>query len=159
LQIETSRFGKIDIDESKIIFFTSGILGFPEAKRYILLPHPNSPFFWLQAVDVPDLAFVIIDPKVFFPDYNPRIPPEAKKELHIKDDDEICILNIVTIPKDKPEEMTVNLLGPIIVNVSRKLAKQIVLDSRRYPLREPLYPKLKQPINPTEQELPLVKNV
>ncbi len=158
MQIETSRFGKIEIEESKIIFFTSGILGFPEAKRYVLIPHPNSPFFWLQAVDVPELAFVVIDPKIFFPEYEITIPPEAKKELHIKDKDEICILCIVTIPKDKPEEMTVNLLGPIIINVTRKLAKQIVLNSKRYPLREPLYQRLKKSLS-TKKETNLSQTI
>ncbi len=141
MEIETTRFGKIEIEEGKIIFFTSGILGFPEAKRYVLIPHrEDSPFFWLQAVDVPELAFVVVDPKLFFPDYDPELPLEAKKELHLREGDELCFLTIVTIPKEKPEEMTVNLLGPIAVNVSRRLAKQVVLDSRRYPLREPLRP-------------------
>ncbi|NPB09663.1 MAG: flagellar assembly protein FliW [Thermodesulfobacteria bacterium] len=143
MEIETTRFGKIEIDEKKIIFFPSGILGFPEAKRYVLIPHKEgSPFFWLQAIDVPELAFVVVDPKLFFPDYHPKLPLEAKKELHLHEDDELCFLTIVTIPKENPEEMTVNLLGPIAVNVSRKLAKQVVLDSRRYPLREPLRPHL-----------------
>jgi len=153
LEIETTRFGKLKIEEGKIIFFTSGILGFPEAKRYVLLPHrENSPFFWLQAVDVPELAFVVVDPKLFFPDYDPKLPPEAKKELHLREGDELCFLTIVTIPKEKPEEMTVNLLGPIAVNVSRRLAKQVVLDARRYPLREPLQPHFHKLASSGEQE-------
>jgi len=144
VEIETTRFGKLEIDESKIIFFTTGILGFPQAKRYVLLPHrENSPFFWLQAIDVPELAFVVIWPRLFFPDYDPALPQEARKELHIREGDEIDFLTIVTIPKDCPEKMTVNLLGPIAINVTRRLAKQIILDARRYPLQEPLTPRIK----------------
>ena len=141
MEIETTRFGKIKIDESKIIFFPTGILGFPQAKRYILIPHrENSPFFWLQAVDVPELAFVVVDPKLFFPDYDPKIPPEAKEEIYLQEGDELGLLVIVTFPKDNPREPTANLLGPIVVNVDRRLAKQVVLDAKTYPLRAPLRP-------------------
>ncbi len=145
MEIETSRFGKIKIDEAKIIYFTTGILGFPEAKRYVLIPHrKDSPFFWLQAVDVPELAFVVILPRIFFPDFCPELPQEVKREIHVREGDEIDFLAIVTIPKEDPEKMTVNLLGPIVVNVTRRLAKQIILDAKRYPLKEPLMPRLRQ---------------
>ncbi len=145
MKIETTRFGEIEIDEGKIIFFTSGILGFPQAKRYVLLPHRKaSPFFWLQAVDVPELAFVVIFPRLFFPEFAPELPAEVKEELHLKPEDELDFLAIVTIPKEDPEAMTVNLLGPIAVNVSRRLAKQVILDARRYPLKEPLLPRIRE---------------
>ncbi|AEH44337.1 protein of unknown function DUF180 [Thermodesulfatator indicus DSM 15286] len=154
MEIETTRFGKIKIEEDKIIFFTSGILGFPEAKRYVLIPHrEDSPFLWLQAVDVPELAFVVINPELFFPDYRPEIPEEARKELHIKSNDELGFLTIVTIPKENPADITVNLLGPIAVNIPRKLAKQVVLDARRYPLKEPLRPHLSR-FNKSGEENP-----
>ena len=143
MKIETTRFGEIEIDEGKILFFTTGILGFPQAKRYVLIPHrENSPFMWLQAVDVPELAFVVIMPRLFFPEYQPQIPYEAREELHLHKGDEMDLLAIVTIPREAPEEMTVNLLGPIVVNVTRRLAKQVILDARRYPLKEPLMPRL-----------------
>ena len=138
MEIETTRFGKIKIDDSKIIFFPSGILGFPEAKRYVLIPHAeNSPFLWLQAVDVPELAFLVIFPRELFENYAPKIPAEALKELHFQNGDELEILGIVTVPGGQPQEMTVNLMGPIVVNVDKKLAKQVVLD-QDYPLKQPL---------------------
>ncbi|OAG28581.1 flagellar assembly protein FliW [Thermodesulfatator autotrophicus] len=138
MEIETTRFGKLEIDDSKIIFFPSGILGFPEAKRYVLIPHADdSPFLWLQAVDVPELAFLVILPREVFENYSPDIPKEALKELHFQDGDEIEFLGIVTVPPGKPQEMTVNLMGPIVLNVDKKLAKQVVLD-QDYPLKQPL---------------------
>ena len=160
VEIETSRFGKIKIDEAKIIYFTSGILGFPDAKRYVLIPHrKDSPFFWLQAVDVPELAFVVILPKIFFSDFCPELPNEVKREIHLHKGDQVDFLAIVTIPKEAPEKMTVNLLGPIVVNVTRRLARQVILDSRRYPLKEPLLPRLKQNIasgfTPDAEKVPL----
>jgi len=104
VKIETTRFGEIEIDEGKILFFTTGILGFPQAKRYVLIPHrENSPFMWLQAVDVPELAFVVIMPRLFFPEYQPQIPYEAREELHLHKGDEMDLLAIVTIPREAPD--------------------------------------------------------
>ncbi|NPA49969.1 MAG: flagellar assembly protein FliW, partial [Thermodesulfobacteria bacterium] len=137
MEIETTRFGKLKIDDSKIIFFPSGVLGFPTAKRYVLIPlTDDSPFLWLQAVDIPDLAFLVVFPKEIFEDYDPQIPLETLKDLHVQNGDELEILGIVTVPSNRPQEMTVNLMGPIIVNVDKKLAKQIVLD-QNYPLKQP----------------------
>jgi len=81
---------------------------------------------------------------LFFPEFAPELPAEVKEELHLKPGDELDFLAIVTIPKEDPEAMTVNLLGPIAVNVSRRLAKQVILDARRYPLKEPLLPRIRE---------------
>jgi len=151
LKINTTRFGEIEIEEDKIIFFPSGILGFPQARRYVLIPHrEDSPFCWLQAVDVPELAFVVIDTSMFFPDYKPEIPREAREEIHLREGDEVSFLAIVTIPKENPANVTANLLGPIVVNIPRRLAKQVVLDARKYPLRAPL---TAAPKNPTQEKV------
>ena len=145
MQIQTQRFGKIEIDESKIIHFVSEILGFPRSRRYVLIPHrPGSPFFWLQSLEEPDLAFVVTVPRLFFPDYSPELPPEILKKLRYREGEVLDYLVIVYLPKDNPEEMTVNLLGPIAVNVDRKLALQVVLDPNRYSVSEPLKPRLRE---------------
>jgi len=145
LKIETTRFGQIEIEEDKIIFFPSGILGFPQARRYVLIPHrEGSPFCWLQAVDVPELAFVVIETSMFFPDFKPELPKEAKEEIHLREGDDLSLLAIVTISKENPADITANLLGPIAVNIPRRLAKQVVLDARKYPLKAPLTPILQK---------------
>ncbi len=142
MKLCTTRFGEIDIDENKIMIFQSGLLGFPDVKRYVLLNHmnnPDVPFKWLQAVDDPDLVFVVIDPLLFSSDYVRDIEEHNVRELNIAGTDDLCIIVIVTIPNELPELMTANLQGPLIVNLRTREAKQVVLLDERYPLRYPVF--------------------
>ena len=141
MKLYTTRFGEIEIDENKVIIFHSGLLGFPDVKRYVVLDHmndPDIPFKWLQAVDDPDLVFVVIDPQLFCSDYNSDIDGHDLRELNIAGLDDRCIVVIVTIPHDMPELMTANLQGPLIVNLKTREAKQVVLLGEKYPLRYPV---------------------
>ena len=141
MKLYTTRFGEIEIDENKVIKFQSGLLGFPDVKRYVILDHmndPDIPFKWLQAVDDPDLVFVVIDPLLFCPDYNLYIDERDLIELNIAGFDDRFIVVIVTIPHEMPELMTANLQGPLIVNLKTREAKQVVLLGERYPLHYPV---------------------
>ena len=141
MKIETTRFGTIEIDEDKIIKFVRGILGFPKDKRYALLPHKeNSPFFWLQSLDSPELAFVVINPALVLSDYSFEVADDIERELGLKFPEDAEVLVIVTIRRSgdnnsKQVEMTANLLGPIVINVERRLACQVVLDPNKYPVK------------------------
>lgn len=141
MKLNTGRFGEIDIEEEKIINFTQGLLGFPNVTKYITLDHvnkPEIPFKWLQAIDEPDLAFVITDPILFYPGYSPKIDEQDLRELHITEFPDCGIIVILTIPHDEPEKMTANLQGPIVVNLKTREAKQIVLVGEEYPIHHPL---------------------
>ncbi len=149
MEIKTTRFGTIEIEEDKIIHFTQGILGFPKERSYVLFPHKDSKiFFWLQSIERPELAFVCIDPFLIRPDYEFVIPDRVEKELDIKEPSDVNIITLVTIPNrsDKEEIITVNLLGPIVVNARTRLARQIVLDPNKYQVNYPIgiLPPLKQ---------------
>ena len=140
--IQTSRFGSLDINEDKIITMTTPFLGFPAERRFILLPHgSDSPFWWLQAVDNPNLAFVVIEPGKIAPQYKPTIAPHFQEELQVTNQNDLEILVILTIPKGRPEAMTANLLGPVVFNPDQKLAKQILLDPAQY---DPCWPVMKK---------------
>ncbi|MDD5434011.1 MAG: flagellar assembly protein FliW [Nitrospira sp.] len=141
MKLYTKRFGEIEIEEAKIIHFPHGILGFPDVKRYIVLNHlnkPDIPFKWLQAIDNPDLAFVITDPVLFYPEYAPVINQQDLRELGISNLSERGIIAIVTIPQGAPEKMTANLQGPVVVNLTTREAKQVVLTGEEYQVRSPL---------------------
>lgn len=133
MKVSTSRFGNIEVDDSAIITMLGGLIGFPQQDRYVIIRHnPDSPFFWLQAVDDADLAFVIVDPLVFKPDYQVPANKEVLESLNAASPKEISYFVIVTIPPGDPENMTANLLGPLVVNTQARLARQLVLDERRY---------------------------
>jgi len=141
LKIETTRFGQISIQTEKIIRMPHGVPGFPDQRQFVIFEHrPDSPFYWYQSVDEPALAFVITDPFLFKPDYSVNIP-KVLKELAWDPDtqlDHLQLYVIVNIPQGKPENMTANMMGPILVNQLTREAVQVVLTDGKYSYRAPL---------------------
>ena len=87
---------------------------------------------WLQSLDNPQLAFVVVQPELFLEDYSPVLQKFVLEELRFSKESDKEILVILTIPPGKPEEMTANLLGPVVINTSKRLAKQVLLDPGKY---------------------------
>ncbi|MEW6594412.1 MAG: flagellar assembly protein FliW [Thermodesulfobacteriota bacterium] len=140
--IDTSRFGRIIVNADRIITMTSPFLGFPESRRFVLRPHgQESPFLWLQSLDNPTLAFVVLHAASFLADYRPKIPAAVLRELGSPGQDELETFVILTIPKGNPQQMTANLLGPVVMHVTRRLAKQVLLDPARYDACWPVFPR------------------
>ena len=140
MRVETSRFGTIDLLEDRVVTLPEGLIGFPDCKRYVLLEHKKgSPFLWLQSVEKGSLAFVLVDPSLFKPDYEIQIDAEDMRTLELKEaPDGIQTLVIVNITPGNPAEITANLLGPIVLNVKKKIAKQIILPEGQYSIRHPI---------------------
>jgi len=135
--IETSRFGRLEVNESRLIRFEEGILGFPDQKQYALVQTgTESGFYWLQAVDRADLAFVVTDPRLFVPDYRVPIKAEDLARLGLKSVDGTQVFIIVN--KVGADLLTGNLQGPLVINVTTREARQLVLSDRRYSTRHPL---------------------
>lgn len=123
----TSRFGEIEVDTDSIVCFTSAIIGFNNSRNYILIPHAeNSPFTWLQSLDEQDVIFVVIQVFDFFSEYAPDIDDGDLNDIGITSRDELVLAVLVTIPENY-KEMTANLVAPIIINKSNRLAKQVVI--------------------------------
>ncbi len=139
MEIETLRFGKIAVQEDKVITFPRGILGFAKNKKYILFPHSEgSAFFWLQSVEDGDLAFVVMNPQVIKTDYSVDVDDNVLTELDVKQPEDLEVFCIVTIPHNDPRHMTINLLGPIIINAQGRNAVQIICDRHTYSHRHPV---------------------
>ena len=129
--IETSRFGPVEVDETRVITFPKGLLGFPSYHDYVLIEAgQDSYLWWLQSTEVPDLAFVVTDPSVFVPTYKVPIREEHLEELGMESIQEAQVFVIV----NKRE----NLQGPLVVNVNRRIGEQLVLSDRRFTTRVPL---------------------
>ncbi|MEE8398754.1 MAG: flagellar assembly protein FliW [Desulfobacterales bacterium] len=141
MKIATSRFGEIDICEDKIIHMPHGMLGFPDRRTFTLFQHkPDSPFYWFQSIDNPELAFVIVNPFLFKPDYDVDVA-YALKDMSWDTDMEENALElyvVVNIPKGSPENMSANLIGPILINVEACQAVQMVLTDSEYSHKHPL---------------------
>ncbi|HEY3242055.1 MAG TPA: flagellar assembly protein FliW [Phycisphaerae bacterium] len=134
--VQTSRFGSLDVDEQRLITFPSGILGFPQSKVYALVQTgEESLFYWLQAIDRADLAFVVCDPRLFITDYRTPLRAEEMSLLGLDSSDGAQVFVIVNKVDDL---LTGNLQGPLVVNVKSRVARQLVLSDKRYSTRHPL---------------------
>lgn len=133
-KIKTTRFGELDISTDEIITMPEGIIGFNHVKRYVMLDFHteiDTALKWFQALDCPDLAFILIDPYTFKPDYRVNTTDEELALLKAKSPDLIKVMATVSITKD-PHKMTANLLGPILINPENRLAMQVVLSDSEY---------------------------
>lgn len=132
-KITTTRFGEIEVHESEVLEFPEGLLGFNMFRRYTLIKDPEQePFLWLQSLEEDDLAFVVVNPYLFFPGYDIQVKSQELASLKIKNVADCDVVTIVTIPPDQPMDLTTNLRGPLVVNVAEKLARQVVLIDDRY---------------------------
>jgi flagellar assembly factor FliW len=136
MEIQTTRFGVISVDDERIMTFPAGLLGFPDYTRYALVQTgTENYFFWLQCVDEPNLAFVVTDPAIFFKDYEVPVRDETRQELRVSDPG---FLQTFVICNKVGDWLTGNLLGPILVNAENRLAQQVVLTEKKWTTRQPL---------------------
>ncbi len=115
-----------------------GLLGFERIKDYLLIANASEePFQWLQVKDNAALAFVVVDPFVVLPDYQPDIPQQDVEFLGLQDPHDAILFNIVTV--HSPKQATVNLKGPVIFNRRTMVGKQVVLaNANNYSIQHPL---------------------
>ncbi len=136
MQVQTTRFGVVEIPEDRVITFPKGLLGFTTQKRYCLLePGNETAFFWLQSLEEPSLAFVVTDPSLFFTDYTVPIKQDQMTDLRLEKLEDAQVFVIV----NKVEgSLTGNLQGPLVINTLTREGEQIVLADRRWTTRHTL---------------------
>lgn len=132
MQVQTKYHGVTKIEELQILKFHQGIPGFLEEKQFIILPlEENSPFFILQSVNTSELAFVMVDPFSFYLDYEFSLTDSIIEQLQIDDEKQVATFVILTV-QEPFTKTTANLQAPIVTNTEKKLAKQFVLNDKRY---------------------------
>ncbi len=141
MRVNTKPFGLLDVDERQKLFFPYGVLGFEPLKYYVLLDAAQPPFYWLQSTDRSEVAFPLIDPRVFRPDYTLAVDAAELAEIGIRSPDEALDFAIVTIPDD-PAEMTANLQGPIVINKASRIGRQSISLDSRWKVRHPIIKEL-----------------
>lgn len=141
MKLTTRIFGEVEIEDSKIISFPNGIIGFPDLKRFTLMydsEKGSDTIKWLQSIEEPGFAMPVMDPLIVCPDYNPQVDRLSITDIGELDDTEMLVLVTVTVPHDL-KQMTVNLKGPFIINVKEMKASQTIIDNDDYPVKFPIY--------------------
>lgn len=142
--IQTSRFGAVTLQSEDIIEFPEGILGFNDLRKFVLLDDPNDEIFaWLQSCEVSQIAFPVLEPELFAGTYQVSLTKHDLESLGmpVSPTPRIRSFSIITIPED-PTQMTANLKAPIVINIEKRVARQIVLQDNNLAIREPIFQKL-----------------
>lgn len=141
MEILTKAFGKITIDDEKIINFPKGIVGFPDLTEFALIhdvEKGTETIHWLQSIQEPGFAMPVMDPLLVCPEYNPEVDDELLSHLGELNQEELLVLVTVTVPKDITK-MTVNLKGPIVINAAERKATQVIVEGDQYQVKFPIY--------------------
>jgi len=137
--VETRRFGSLEIEEKDVIFMVGGMLGFEDKSKYILLDHDKeTPFKWLQSAEDPALAFVVMEPFLFYPQFEFDLSEEDVRELELEKPEQAQVFAVLVVPEDV-KKITANLKAPIVINTYNKKGKQVILTSDRYPVKYYLF--------------------
>ncbi len=139
MKVNTARFGEIPIEEANIIRFEPGLLAFEHLNRYILLDIDENPAFkCLQSIDDLTATFLLVDPFKIKKDYYIELSDEMVEQLEISAPEDVLVYTIVSVPKSGFKNATTNLIGPLIINWSRKKAKQIIIERESTMIKYPL---------------------
>ncbi|MGL5633618.1 MAG: flagellar assembly protein FliW [Sarcina sp.] len=138
LVFESFNYGKINYVETEVIKFKKGMLGFEDLHNFILRDiEENKSFRLLHSLEENRIAFVVLNPFNFIINYELDLDETIIRELDIKSEEDVYILNTVTLNSD-PSKITTNLRAPIVINVQNKKAKQIILKNEEYKIKHSL---------------------
>ncbi len=144
MKYPTSRFGEIAFEEKDILFLPKGILGFSQLSKYVIIEKDQfDPFKWLQSVEDSSIAFAIVDPALFFSNYKLEVNEKELEELSFQQRKELITYVVVTVPSD-PSQISANLLGPLVINSNKRIAKQVVMPSSPYTTKHYILDELKK---------------
>lgn len=137
-----TRFGTLDYNEEDIVTLSDGLVGFPAHTRFLLLEHkPGSPFRWLQSIDEAGVAFLVANPSHYLPNYELVLGDAHVARLSLTPETPTLVFTTATIPHGRPNDLTLNLAGPIVINVETRTGRQIVLENEAYTTQHRVFPK------------------
>ena len=136
MQMQTTRFGSVEIQAEDILLFPKGLIGFEEERHWVLLADcDNRSVGWLQSLGKPELAVAVVSPRRFAPEYQVRVSKAQLAPLEIGESDNAYVLAVVS---QQDDELTLNLRAPIVINLDRRLGRQLVTNDE-----QPLHALLK----------------
>ena len=144
-RFETTRFGVIDVDLDLVICFPEGMIGFENCREYVVVRHDDkSAFRWLQSLEEPGVAFPVVEPFSFRPDYAPTISDTDARILGLKQETPTLLFVVVSVPGNDPRSMTANLLAPLVINAISRQGKQVIVQDEGYTTRHEVVKELKR---------------
>ena len=141
MRVQTKAYGPLDVDERQRLDFPKGLLGFERYVAFVLIDAPQKPFLILQSLEAPELAFVLIDPFLFRPDYTIDVGDRELASIGLARPEDALVFAIVTVPAEAGT-VTANLMGPVIVNRANRKGMQAVLTDPRWQVKHDIVAEL-----------------
>ncbi len=134
---ESKNLGKIEYTQEEVVKFEKGILAFEDKKDFLIIRNEDTDFYYLQSLEDAEITFILADLKELMPEYNPEVAVEQLVELgEIKNN--LAIYNICTV-QEEIKDMTVNLVGPIVINLDANKGKQVIVTKDEYTVKHKLF--------------------
>jgi len=155
MQIQSTRFGTIQIREDAVLEFPEGLPGLRGQRWAFVAKTDDSPFYWLHSVDHADMAVPVTSPWLFFSDYEVRVPEDEARSLGLNDPSDAYIVCVVRAT-ERLADFTVNLAGPLIINADSRVGRQVLNDAGGYSVRHPLFSEVElDEVQPVRSEIPI----
>jgi flagellar assembly factor FliW len=137
IDVSSELLGTLTVPADELYTFPTGLFGFAECRRFVLVDTGRAGVYWLQSAEVPGLAFLLADPFQHHPGYAVDFPDADLARIDVRSADELLVLAIVTLA-EPPRPCTANLQAPLALNVRTRRARQVVLADERYGVRAPI---------------------
>lgn len=143
MNVSTTRFGNVRIDEEDVLTFVDGLIGMEGCRRWVLLADAqNAALGWLQSLDRPEVALAVVSPRRFVPDYQVRV---ARRDLEPLALDEPNKAQVLVIVNQTGGTLSVNLKAPLVIQPEERLGRQVVArDDHAVQHRLPTASRLRQ---------------
>jgi flagellar assembly factor FliW len=138
MKVRTTRFGEIEVEENRVFDFQRGLVGFPELRRFCMMEH-KEPVRWLQSLDDPDVAFIVLDSFGLIPEYSFELDVSVEQQLDIEDINTVVTFFMLSVRQDG---VTANLRTPVLINMENMKGAQLTIEDSRVPARFSLEPSM-----------------
>ena len=138
MQIESTRFGRIEIRDDAVLTFPEGLIGLPGTSYALLSQSPDAVFYWLQSLEDPSLALPVTTPWLFFPGYRVELSDEDAGRLGMAEPEQAGVMCIVRAAESL-DDFRINLRGPIVIERVGLVARQVINAAGDHGVSEPLF--------------------
>ena len=142
MNLNTARFGEVDIKDSSIITFPGGLPGLEGLEKYAIIRcEQTEPIQWLQSTEDMDLSLPIINPFIVHPGYEVEVDDSELEYIKSSSEEDLMVMNIMVLPEEL-SDMTVNLMAPILINLKEMLGTQVMMDYKSFSIAFPAFEPL-----------------
>ncbi|MGI6152237.1 MAG: flagellar assembly protein FliW [Christensenellaceae bacterium] len=142
MEINSVRFGIVQINEQSIINFPEGLPGFKELTKFAIIRcDQTEPIQWLQSIDDEDVSIPIINPFIIKPDYEIEVNDDELDLIDTHTEEDLIVLNVMVLPDDL-SKMTVNLMAPLLINIKKMIGMQVMMDYKPLSIQHPVFEAL-----------------